>query len=109
MPTTRTRKARTGSGVISDRAVELYAEGRELSAIRRACVASRECCSHPECDRFRDLFFELHRELRVDTCLPNLLHPEPVFLLAVPDQAPYREQWAQLKAALEAAVEVEHG
>ena len=88
MPTNRRRVGRAGGSVITPRALELYREGLAASYERRIGI-----------------HFELHAELSADACLPSLLRDAPVFLLAVPDEGPYRELWAELKAELEAALE----
>lgn len=91
MPTNRRRVGRTGGGIVTDKAVALYREGIAIKPSKNyeRHVASRK----------------LAEELRVDVCLPCLLDSEPVFLLAVMDEGPYRATWHELKAQLEAANE----
>jgi hypothetical protein len=92
-------------GRVTERAVTMYKRGVELTPGRWACVRSPKQCKHDTCDEHRTLSFALAAELRVDSLLPCLLDPEPVFLLAVPDERPYRKAWAELKAELDAAVQ----
>ena len=94
MPTNRKRTGRTGGGIVTEKAVQMYREG--LAMPRGTTPERQQRWAHSR---------NLHAELRVDTSLPDLLEPSPVFLLAVPDEAPYRESWADLKAALEARLE----
>ena len=94
MPTNRKRVGRTGAGIVTERAVQLYREGVAMPARTHAQQQARW-------DKCR----QLHTELRLDSLLPWLLDDEPRFLFAVPDETPYRATWAELKAELDAAVQ----
>ena len=89
MPTNRRRVGRAGGSVVTDAAVRLYRQG---IAIEPGKYHDRHVVSRV-----------LAEELRAETLLPCLLDDAPCFLLAVPDEEPYRQTWHDLKAELEAA------
>jgi hypothetical protein len=89
VPTNRKRVGRVGGSVVTDRAVSIYRNG----------LAERDRQKRNQAS------FALAEELRVDVCLPCLLERSPCFLLAVMDEGPYRETWAEIKAELDAAVQ----
>ena len=105
MPTNRRRVGRTGGSVVTAAAVKMYRRGVSLTAGRWKCIRSTKQCNHDTCDEHRTLSFALAEELRADPLLPCLLDSEPVFLLAVDDETPFRETWHELKSELEAAVQ----
>jgi hypothetical protein len=98
------RSDTVSSGAVTPRAVELYRRGVALTPGRWACVRSPKQCTHDTCDEHRTISFALADELRADSLLPCLLDAEPIFLLRVADERPYRAVWSELKAELDAAV-----
>ena len=86
----RKREHVGSGGQVTPEAVRIYREGV-------ACTGQARRFERYALSR------QLRAELGADVLLPCLLEREPVFLLAVMDEAPYRRQWAELKAELEEA------